>query len=221
MKILLLADVESKYLWDYFEKEKLDGIDLIISCGDLKAENLSFLATFTTAPVLYVHGNHDVKYDYKAPDGCVCIDDRVFVHNGLRIAGLGGSMCYSMKKYQYTEKQMYKRLARLKWRIRIRGGLDILVTHAPAKDLGDAEDQPHRGFRCFRWIMKHYKPEYFFHGHVHMNYNRNQPRVSSYLDTTIINAYDRYIVEVPDPEKKRKFWQKMNKFLYPNDIYFE
>ena len=62
---------------------------------------------------------------------------------------------------------------------------------------------------------------YFFHGHVHMNYDRNQPRVSSYLDTTIINAYDRYIVEVPDPEKKRKFWQKMNKFLYPNDIYFE
>lgn len=42
MKILLLADVESKYLWDYFEKEKLDGIDLIISCGDLKAEYLSF-----------------------------------------------------------------------------------------------------------------------------------------------------------------------------------
>ena len=38
MKILLLADVESKYLWDYFEKEKLDGIDLIISCGDLAAD---------------------------------------------------------------------------------------------------------------------------------------------------------------------------------------
>ena len=221
MNIMIFADQESKLLYEYYDPERMKDIDLIISCGDLKAEYLSFLATFTTAPVLYVHGNHDVKYDYKAPDGCVCIDDRVFVHNGLRIAGLGGSMCYSMKKYQYTEKQMYKRLARLKWRIRIRGGLDILVTHAPAKDLGDAEDQPHRGFRCFRWIMKHYKPEYFFHGHVHMNYNRNQPRVSSYLDTTIINAYDRYIVEVPDPEKKRKFWQKMNKFLYPNDIYFE
>ena len=38
MKILLLADEESKYLWDFFEKEKLDGIDLIISCGDLKAD---------------------------------------------------------------------------------------------------------------------------------------------------------------------------------------
>ena len=109
MKILLLADEESKYLWDYFEKEKLDGIDLIISCGDLKAEYLSFLATFTTVPVLYVHGNHDVHYDRKAPDGCVCIDDAVFVYKGLRIAGLGGSMSYSMRKYQYTERQMYQR----------------------------------------------------------------------------------------------------------------
>lgn len=31
MKILILADVESKYLWDYFDKEKLEGIDLILS----------------------------------------------------------------------------------------------------------------------------------------------------------------------------------------------
>ena len=133
MKILLLADEESKYLWDFFEKEKLDGIDLIISCGDLKAEYLSFLATFTTVPVLYVHGNHDVHYDRKAPDGCLCIDDEVFVYKGLRIAGLGGSMCYSMRKYQYTEHQMYQRWSRLKWKVRIRGGLDILVAHAPAK----------------------------------------------------------------------------------------
>ena len=43
MKILVLADVESKYLWDYFEKEKLEGIDLILSCGDLKADYLKCL----------------------------------------------------------------------------------------------------------------------------------------------------------------------------------
>ena len=217
MKILILSDEESKFLWDFFEKEKLAGIDLIISCGDLKAEYLSFLATFTSAPVLYVHGNHDGHYDRKTPDGCVCIDDRVFVYKGLRIAGLGGSMSYSMKKYQYTEKQMQKRLSRLNWRIRIRGGLDIFVAHAPALGLGDAPDLPHKGFNCFRWVMEHYKPHYFFHGHVHMNYTRNQPRISQYLDTTIVNAYERYVVEVPTPAKKRLFWQKMNKFLYPKD----
>ena len=32
MKILLLADEESRYYWDYFEKIKLDGIYIIISC---------------------------------------------------------------------------------------------------------------------------------------------------------------------------------------------
>ena len=70
MKILAIADVESKYLWDYFEKSKLEGIDLIISCGDLDPHYLSFLATFTSAPVLYVHGNHDDKYEKIPPDGC-------------------------------------------------------------------------------------------------------------------------------------------------------
>ena len=59
MRILALSDHESPYLWDYFTRDKLDGIDLILSCGDLKAEYLSFLATFAHRPVLYVHGNHD------------------------------------------------------------------------------------------------------------------------------------------------------------------
>ena len=75
MNILVLADEESKYLWDYFEKSKLDGIDLIISCGDLKPQYLSFLATFAKVPILYVHGNHDAVYDETPPDGCICIDD--------------------------------------------------------------------------------------------------------------------------------------------------
>ena len=48
MRILAIADEESPYLWDYFEKSKLEGIDLIISCGDLAPEYLSFLATFTS-----------------------------------------------------------------------------------------------------------------------------------------------------------------------------
>ena len=31
MRILAVADVESKYYWDFFEKSKLEDIDLIIS----------------------------------------------------------------------------------------------------------------------------------------------------------------------------------------------
>ena len=55
MKILAVADEESASLWDYYEKGKLDGIDLIVSCGDLDPQYLSFLATVSSVPVLYVH----------------------------------------------------------------------------------------------------------------------------------------------------------------------
>ena len=117
MKILAIADEESKALWDYFDRSKFEGIDLIISCGDLDAEYLSFLTTLTSIPVLYVHGNHDVKYDRKPPEGCICIDDRIYVHKGVRIMGLGGSMEYYGGKHQYTEAQMRLRVGRLWFQI--------------------------------------------------------------------------------------------------------
>ena len=62
MRILAIADVESKYLWDYYEKSKLEDIDLIVSAGDLEAAYLEFLATMAKCPVVYVPGNHDKDY---------------------------------------------------------------------------------------------------------------------------------------------------------------
>ena len=45
MKILFLADEESKMYWEYFKKEDFKGIDIIVSCGDLNPSYLSFLTT--------------------------------------------------------------------------------------------------------------------------------------------------------------------------------
>ena len=78
MRILVIADIESKALWDYFDKSMLENVDLIVSCGDLNPKYLSFLATFTKAPVIYVRGNHDAKYEMTPPDGCICIEDDIF-----------------------------------------------------------------------------------------------------------------------------------------------
>ncbi|MGN1266816.1 MAG: metallophosphoesterase, partial [Dorea sp.] len=147
MKILVIADKEARYLWDYFEKSKLQGIDLIISCGDLDSEYLSFLATFTSAPVLYVHGNHDDKYEKNPPGGCICIEDTIYVHNGVRILGLGGSMRYKPGEHQYTEWEMRKRVRKLWPKLLWHRGFDILVTHAPAQGLNDGDDLPHQGFK--------------------------------------------------------------------------
>lgn len=196
MKILFLADEESKVYWDYFKKEQFEGIDLIISCGDLKPEYLTFLATMVSVPLLYVHGNHDDKYDKRPPEGCICIEDRIYNFNGIRILGLGGSYRYKDGVNQYTELQMARRIAKLKLKLTINRGFDILVTHSPAYGFHDGEDQCHRGFDSFNRLINTYHPKYFVHGHVHMNYGRQFPRVDEIGDTQVINAFERYILEV-------------------------
>lgn len=198
MKILAIADEESKYLWDYFDKSKIEGIDLIISCGDLNPHYLSFLVTLSSVPVLYVHGNHDAKYEKVPPEGCICIEDQIYVHNGVRILGLGGSMRYKPGPHQYTEWQMRQRVAKLKFRLWKSRGFDILVTHAPAYQLNDGRDLPHQGFQVFKTLMEKYKPKYFLHGHVHLSYGRGHKRYDKYQDTHVINAYERCVFEFED-----------------------
>lgn len=200
MKILAMADVESKYFWDYFEKSKLEGIDLIISCGDLNPNYLSFLATFTSAPVLYVHGNHDTKYAETPPEGCVCIEDRIYVHQGVRILGLGGSMRYSKGDHQYTEGEMKRRVRKLWPSLCMKKGIDILVTHAPAYGINDGEDLPHQGYKVFDTLMQKYRPRFFIHGHVHFSYGRKHKRYQKYQETHIINAYRHCIFEYEDEQ---------------------
>ena len=195
MKILAIADEECKSLWDHFDRSKLEGIDLIISCGDLDPRYLSFLATFTSAPVIYVHGNHDRKYEQIPPEGCICIEDDIFVYKGVRILGLGGSMQYASTIHQYTEKQMQKRVKKLYWKLRRNKGFDILVTHAPAYGINDGDDLPHHGFETFKALMDKYNPKYFLHGHVHMQYGQKHKRLDTYNNTQIINAFERYEFE--------------------------
>ncbi len=199
MKILLLADEESKALWDFYRKEELEGIDLILSSGDLNAEYLSFLATMKSVPLLYVHGNHDVKYKYNEPAGCICIEDMIYTYKGLRILGLGGSMRYKNDDWQYTESEMRRRVGRLRYSLWRNKGFDLLLTHAPAKGVNDGDDLPHRGFEVFRQLLDKYEPGYFVHGHVHMNYRREYIREDIYKNTLVINAYERYVIEIPDP----------------------
>ena len=204
MKILAIADEESKALWDYFTPDKLDWIGLIISCGDLSAAYLEFLVTMGSCPVLYVPGNHDQAYVSRPPEGCVNIDGRVYNFNGIRILGLGGSLEYKPGHYMYTEGMMRLRLMKTYPWVLMNGGVDIVVTHAPPRGWGDLEDLPHRGFECFNRMLYLYRPVYMLHGHVHASYMSGFKRERCHPSgAVIINAYDRYIFDFKENDKNQ------------------
>ena len=86
--------------------------------------------------------------------------------------------------------------------------IDILLTHAPASGLNDGTDKAHKGFQVFNDLMDLYQPKWFIHGHMHLNYGANLPRVCTRGGTTVINATERYEFEIPDPVQvpKRKLF---------------
>ena len=199
MKILTISDEESAYLWDYYQPGRQAGIDMILSAGDLKASYLSFLVTMANRPLLYVHGNHDWRYDSNPPEGCDCIDDKLVTVNGLRILGLGGCQMYNRGPYQYTERQMERRIRKLQLKLKRAGGVDIVLTHAPLRGYGDADTVVHRGYEAFFPLLDKYKPKYFIHGHVHKSYSgTNFQRTMQYGSTTIINASGRYVFDTEE-----------------------
>lgn len=188
MRILMLADQPEPTLWEFLDKRKLEGVDLILSCGDLPGEYLSFLTCFTHAPILYVHGNHDTRYEKKPPEGCICVEDTIYIHEGVRILGLGGSMRYRKGQHQYTEREMCKRVLKLMPKLWWRKGFDILLTHSPAYQLGDDTDLAHRGFQVFLRLIDKYSPKLMVHGHVHQSYQHNFVRERTRGNTQVVNA---------------------------------
>jgi len=198
VKLLLLSDRESEYLWDYYQPGRLRGVDLILSSGDLSSKYLSFLVTMGGMPLLYVHGNHDKTYDLHPPEGCDCVEDRLVTVKGLRILGLGGSIRYSGGPHQYTEEQMARRIRRLRFQLWRAGGVDVVLTHSPMEGYGDGDDYAHRGFACLVKLVDRYRPQYLIHGHVHANYGANLPRIHRRGNTTIINAYERYLLNTEE-----------------------
>lgn len=206
MKILTVSDEECPALWDYYMPGRLHDYDLILSCGDLKSDYLSFLVTMARCPLLYVHGNHDTHYKRKPPEGCDCIDGQLVTYNGVRILGLGGCRKYRPGDHQYTEEEMRRRIARVRWQIKRAGGVDIVVTHAAPEGLGDDHDPAHWGFRALRELLDQYNPQYLVHGHVHMSYGHDIPRQLDYNGTQVLNAYERHVFEIEERECKPKHY---------------
>lgn len=225
-RILAVSDAVDRALYDNFNAErwKSAGIELIISCGDLPAEYLSYLVSRFDVPLFYVPGNHDEAYQTAPPEGAESIDGKLVRWNGLRILGLGGSPNYNGGAYQYEEWQIKLQVLWLKPRILLAGGLDLVVAHSPPRfcplaytkacpnpaGVGraslhpdqspkptcyDAPDRVHRGFPAFTELIRTYHPKVFLHGHRHLCYGQAK-RVVDLCGTKVIDAHGYYILDL-------------------------
>lgn len=215
MKILAVADEENDSLYNYFNRNKVKGIDLIVSCGDLHREYLDFLVTVVNKPLLYIKGNHDTRLITNPPEGCGYIEDCIYDFKGVRFLGLGGSMKYKDGDYQFTEEEMKKRIRKLRYALKVMGGFDVLVTHAPLKGYGDMPDLPHQGYACFEELLNEYKPKYMLYGHVHQRYGQIETYFEHPSGTKIINCCDRQDIEIePSGYKHTYFSERYQKKVW-------
>lgn len=203
MKILTVSDRVEPTLYDRFDAKRFPGVKLILSCGDLPPEYLSFLAAVFNVPLCYVRGNHDIRFESKPPDGCTDLHGKLIQFKGIGILGLAGSRWYNGGPNQYTEEEMRKIIRGLRPRIWRQGGVDIVITHAPPRYIHDAEDQCHKGFKSYQWIIDHYSPGYFIHGHIHSTFSDPSQRITMVEKTKVLNTYGYHLFEI-DAEQVAK-----------------
>jgi len=194
VRILCLADEEVPQLWGKFDPSLVEGVDMILSCGDLKSEYMDFLVTMVPVPLYFVAGNHD--RDKPLPAGCEHIDGRLVTYKGVRILGFDGCNSTAPFAYHFSERQMNQKVRRLYWKLRRSQGFDILLSHAGPAGIGDGPGEYHKGFVVFRRLLDRYRPAYAVHGHTHLNYTRVD-RTIYYGQTRVVNAFGFTILEFP------------------------
>ncbi len=204
MKILCVSDTEMPQLLSAVNlRRQYSNVDMIVSCGDMSSGYLDFISTIICAPLFYVRGNHDEMYDREPPGG-IDLHRQIVRYRGLTLAGLEGSIRYNTGIIQYTQSQMHWMVARLApkiaWNRLLRGrGIDLFVTHSPARSIHDGEDHAHRGFNSFLNFMKWYRPRYMLHGHVH-TWDRRQTVRTQYEATCIMNINPFTVLELEPGE---------------------
>lgn len=220
LKILCISDKIDPLIYSNNIKSRFNDIDLILSAGDLELKYYGFIVSSLNKPLLFVFGNHNLKslrqyrnkYDQLNIEksdiiknllpgyGSIYLGDKVKTIKSLLVAGLGGSIKYNNGPNQFSEFEMVLKIFKILPKLvinRVFHGrwLDILLTHAPPRELGDREDRCHRGFKIFRTFLKLFKPRYLLHGHIHL-YDINASREIQFMETKIVNIYEHQIIDI-------------------------
>ncbi|MFN8593721.1 MAG: metallophosphoesterase [Thermomicrobiales bacterium] len=212
--ILAVTDETDPRIHSHSLRERMGDVSFVVSCGDLPASYLEFLADALNRPVYYVLGNHAEELTRRCseagkrePSGAIDLSGKVIQDpaTGIILAGFPGCPRYHENDpAQYSEREIGLMAARmtprLQWnRFRQGRAVDLLVTHAPPRGVNDRDDPAHRGFRSLRGFLERWQPRYHLHGHIHL-YDRSQPFQQQFGSTEVINVFPFKVLQIePGP----------------------
>jgi len=206
MKVLAVSDQEVERLYALAANGHFRGIQIILGCGDLPYSYLEYLLSVLNAPLFYIPGNHDPKYDsthsLTYAEGASNLDLKIARFDNMLLAGLGGSIRYRPDGVnQYSQAEAYSRAFRLLSRILLqrlvyRQGLDILISHSPPFGIHDENTGAHQGLKALNFLIRWARPRYHLHGHTHFFRRNLANAVTQVGQTTVMNIFPYKVIEI-------------------------
>jgi Icc-related predicted phosphoesterase len=186
MKVLAISDKNP--LIDIKSVVNQEGIELIITLGDLIREDLLPLASIKDIPKIGVYGNHD-SGTYMPELGIWDMHRKIWEYKGLRFGGFQGCVRYKENPdaIMYTQEEAEKLMTGFP-------PVDIFLSHCPPYGINDEpEEVAHQGFRALRSYLDNYHPKVWFHGHT---YPSEQDIVRQYQSTRIEYVFRYRVIEI-------------------------
>jgi uncharacterized protein len=185
MKVLAIADREPKI--DIPAAVEAEGIELIVTLGDLNREFLLPLERVINIPKIGVYGNHD-SGTYMEGLGIWDMHLKIWDYKGLRFGGFQGCVRYkeNPQAIMYTQTEASQMMAGFP-------PVDIFISHCPPRGINDEEEIAHQGFDALLDYIERSPPKVLLHGHT---YPTEETMVKQHGDTRIEYVFEHKILEL-------------------------
>ncbi len=208
IRILAVSDMVDEAIAAPVNRANLEPVDLIVGCGDLEPDYLALLADAFSVRLVYVRGNHDRGLGWEAGRRRIpgaLVSGRIEDVEGLPVAGLEWPGIDARRYGAPRTDLAWQQAVRLRLSVFVRTLVQLgrpvvplVVSHVPPRGLGDVpSDAYHRGFRGYRWLMRHLALPLWLHGHTPTAATTDWRVVDD--GTTVVNVTGAVLIELRPP----------------------
>ena len=160
LKALVIADTHGHLSIDENLNLLKEPVDVCLLLGDVSYQELQYIKDTVKAPIYGVLGNHNEFGDYEKC-GIENIHGRVIEINGVRIAGIQGSIRYKKSDLPlYTDEESIEIADSME-------PADILISHDSPKYLYGTHNFAHSGLPGITHYCEKHSVPLNIHGHHH------------------------------------------------------